>query len=136
MNPVTTALETLPGFILYFASATLLCLLFLAIYVRTTPHRELELIRNGNSTAAIKLGGALIGFTLPVASVITHSVSLTDMTVWGIVALLVQIVGYQLLRVAIPGLSQAVVADRRSVGILAAAVAIALGIINAACMTY
>lgn len=136
MNPVTTALETLPGFILYFTSATLLCLLFLAIYVRTTPHRELELIRNGNSTAAIKLGGALIGFTLPVASVITHSVSLTDMSVWGIVALVVQILGYQLVRVAIPGLSQAVVADRRSAGILAAAVAIALGIINAACMTY
>jgi len=136
MNPVTSALTTLPGFILYFSSATLLCLLFLAMYVRTTPHRELELIRSGNSTAAIKLGGALIGFTLPVASVITHSVSLADMSVWGIVALVVQILGYQLLRVAIPGLSQAVVADKRSVGILAAAVAIALGVINAACMTY
>lgn len=136
MNPVIGALTTLPGFILYFSSATLLCFLFLAIYVRTTPHRELELIRSGNSTAAIKLGGALIGFTLPVASVITHSVSLMDMSVWGIVALVVQILGYQLLRVAIPGLSQAVVDDKRSVGILAAAVAIALGVINAACMTY
>lgn len=136
MNPVTSALETLPGFLLYFSSATLLCFLFLAIYIRTTPHKELELIRNGNSTAAIKLGGALIGFTLPVASVIAHSLSLIDMSVWGLVALTVQILGYQLMRVAIPGLSQAVMDNKHSAGILAAAVAIALGIINAACLTY
>lgn len=136
MNPVASALETLPGFLLYFSSATLLCFLFLAIYIRTTPHKELELIRNGNSTAAIKLGGALIGFTLPVASVIAHSLSLIDMSVWGLVALTVQILGYQLMRVAIPGLSQAVMDNKHSAGILAAAVAIALGIINAACLTY
>jgi len=136
MTPVASSLQTLPSFILYFISATLLSCLFLAIYVRTTPHRELALIRAGNSTAAIKLGGALIGFTLPLASVITHSVSFVDMSVWGLVALAVQILGYQLLRLAIPGLSHAVVADRRSVGIWAATVAIALGILNAACMTY
>jgi putative membrane protein len=136
MNPVASALETLPGFLLYFSSATLLCFLFLAIYIRTTPHKELELIRNGNSTAAIKLGGALIGFTLPVASVIAHSLSLIDMSVWGLVALTVQILGYQLMRVAIPSLSQAVMDNKHSAGILAAAVAIALGIINAACLTY
>jgi len=136
MNPIATSLQTLPNFALYFVSVTLLTLLFLTIYVHTTPHKELHLIRTGNITAAIKLGGALIGFTLPVASVITHSVNLIDMTVWGLVALVVQILGYQVLRLAIPGLSEAVVADRRSVGIWAAAVAIALGILNAACMTY
>ncbi len=136
MNHIASSLQTLPNFFVYFTSATLLSCLFLAIYVRTTPDKELALIRSGNSTAAIKLGGALIGFTFPLASVITHSLNLVDMTVWGLVALIVQIAGYQVLRLVIPGLSEAIIADRRSVGIWVAAVAIALGILNAACMTY
>lgn len=136
MKTAANILETLPAFLAFFVASALLCMLFLAIYVRTTPHREFELIRAGNLTAAIKLGGALVGFTLPVASVVAHSVSLLDMTLWGLVALVVQVLGYQLLRLIVPDLSAAVVADRRSVGVLAAAVAIALGILNAACMTY
>lgn len=136
MNSVASTLQTLPAFLAYFVSSVLLAMLFLAIYVRTTPHREFELIRTGNVTAAIKLGGALVGFTLPVASVVAHSVSLLDMTVWGLVALVVQVLGYQLLRLVIPDLSAAVVADQKSVGVLSGAVAIALGVLNAACMTY
>jgi putative membrane protein len=136
MNALASSLQTLPEFLLYFVSAIALCLAFLAIYVHTTPHRELELIKTGNTAAAIALGGVLIGFVVPLASVITHSVGVIDMCVWGLVALAVQLLGYQAMRLVIPNLSEAIAADNRGVGIWAGAVAVALGLLNAACMTY
>lgn len=136
MNALANSLQTLPDFLLYFFSAIVLCVAFLAIYVHTTPHRELELIKTGNGAAAIKLGGVLIGFVLPLASVITHSVGILDMCLWGLVALAVQLLGYQAMRLFIPNLSEAIAADNRGVGIWAGAVAISLGLLNAACMTY
>jgi putative membrane protein len=136
MNALANSLQTLPDFLLYFLSAVLLCFGFLTIYVHTTPHRELELIKTGNRAAAIKLGGVLIGFVLPLASVITHSVGILDMCLWGLVALAVQLLGYQAMRLFIPNLSEAIAADNRGVGTWAGAVAISLGLLNAACMTY
>jgi putative membrane protein len=130
------SLATLPQFTLYFISAVILMGLFLAIYVRITPHREIELIRQGNQAAATKLGGVLIGYTIPLASVIAHSVDIPDLMVWGAIALFVQIGVYQAIRLSVHNLSAAIQNDNRAVGRWSAAVAIAVGILNAACITY
>jgi uncharacterized membrane protein YjfL (UPF0719 family) len=58
------------------------------------PYREIALIREGNAAAAASLSGAILGFVLPLASAITHSVSLLDMAVWGLIALVVQLLVY------------------------------------------
>lgn len=129
-------LANLPDFVIYFLSAALLMVLFVVVYIRTTPHPEIALIREGNTAAAVKLSGALIGFTIPVASVIVSSVDLFDMMLWGPVALVVQVLTYEVLRLVIPKLSEAIVADRVGVGIFAGAVSISIGILNAACLTY
>ena len=86
MNNVALSLAGLPSFLLYFALGLALFAAFFALYVRVTPYHELELIREGNVAAAISLAGALLGFVLPLASAIVHSVSALDMIVWGIVA--------------------------------------------------
>ena len=56
--------------------------LFLWVYALITPWREFTLIRAGNSSAAIALVGALLGFCLPLANTIAHSVSLADVVLW------------------------------------------------------
>ena len=86
---LTQSLSGLPAFLSYFATAIGLLALFLAVYVFITPYREITLIREGNAAAAASLGGAVLGFVLPLASAITHSVSLPDMAVWGLIALVV-----------------------------------------------
>ena len=72
-------LSMLPAFLAYFAVAVALIAVFLLVYVNVTPYDEIALIRQGNTAAAISLGGAMLGFAMPVANVIAHSDTLADL---------------------------------------------------------
>ncbi|MEG0822695.1 MAG: DUF350 domain-containing protein [Burkholderiaceae bacterium] len=130
------SLAGLPAFALYFGLALVLLAAFLTIYVRLTPYREIELIRGGNVAAAASLGGALIGFALPLASSIANSVSLVDMLIWAVVALAVQLLAYLAARLLVPAIAANVSDGQLASGVFLGAVAVALGILNAAAMTY
>ncbi len=95
-----------------------------------------RLIREGNTAAAASLGGAVIGFVLPLASSIENSVAFLDMLLWGAVALVVQTLGYLVVRALVPQISADIAAGKTASGVFLGAMAIALGILNAACMTY
>ena len=73
-----SSFQDIGNFLLYFGVALGFEALFIALYMAVTSHHETTLIKQGNSAAAISLGGAVLGFTLPLASVIVHSVSLVD----------------------------------------------------------
>lgn len=136
MSPVIASLSSLPAFLAYFGFAIVLLLLFAAIYIWITPHREITLIRAGNVSATIAFAGALIGFALPLASAISQSVSVIDGFVWGFVALVVQALVFFAARLLMPDVSNSVASNNTAAGILLAALSITVGIINAACMTY
>ena len=127
--------EAFPNFVRYVVVGFALAGLFLLIYVMITPWREFRLIRAGNTSAAIALIGALVGFCLPLANTIAHSVSLTDVVLWSLVALVVQVIVHVVMRLLLPDLKQAIEADRLSVGITAGGFATCFGLINAACIT-
>lgn len=129
-------LTGLPLFAAYFGLGLLLLAAFLFIYVRVTPYREIGLIRSGNASAAASLGGAMIGFVLPVASSIENSVSLVDMFLWAVISLIVQLIAFLIVRAVIPTISKNVEEGQLASGVFLGAVAIALGLLNAACMTY
>ena len=46
------------------------------IYILLTPHREIALIREGNSAAALSLGGVLVGLAIPLSASLAGSASL------------------------------------------------------------
>ena len=134
---LTQSLAGLPSFLFYFATAMGLLALFLVVYVLITPYREFTLIREGNVAAAASLSGAMLGFVLPLASAIAHSVSLLDMVIWGVIALLIQILVYLVARFLLfPDLSRDIPAGRVATGVFLGALSIAIGILNAACMSY
>ena len=58
---------------------------FLAAYTRVMPLHEWRLIREGNTAVALVLGGAMLGFAIPLATAIVRSGNLADMAVWAIV---------------------------------------------------
>ena len=124
-----------PNFARYVIVGFGLAGLFLLIYTLITPWREFTLIRAGNSSAAVALIGALLGFCLPLANTIAQSVSLTDVVLWALVALGVQVIVHVGMRLMLPGLKQAIEADRASAGIAAGGFATCFGLINAACLT-
>jgi putative membrane protein len=128
-------LQAFPNFARYVVVGFALAALFLWIYTVVTPWREFALIRAGNSAAATALVGALLGFCLPLANTIAHSISLTDVVLWALVALIVQVIVHLGLRFMLPHLQQAIEADRAAAGIMAAGFAVCFGLINAACLT-
>jgi putative membrane protein len=136
MNNLWQSIAGFPDFLLYFVLALALLALFVAIYVRVTPYREIALIREGNIAASISLSGAVIGLVLPLASAIAHSVSPLDMVAWGVIALVVQLVVYAVTSRLVPHFREAIVADRAAPATLLAALAVSVGILNAASMTY
>jgi putative membrane protein len=101
-----------------------------------TSHHEATLIRQGNTAAAISFAGALIGFTLPLASAIIHSVSLIDMLVWSAIALVVQLAVFLAVDRILRQISSHIEDGNVAAGLTLASVSIAIGIVNAASMTY
>lgn len=129
-------LATLPYFALYFAVTLALVAAFLTVYMLTTRYSEWRLIREGNNAAAITLIGAVLGFVLPLAMVISSSINLVDMVVWGIVAMVVQLAAYLVMRRAQPQFDDAIKAGRTAPAVALAGMSVAIGILNAACITY
>ncbi|MCJ8205179.1 DUF350 domain-containing protein [Pseudomonas sp. RGM2987] len=123
------------GFVLYILGAAVLFALFQFIYTRITPHKEFELIRSGNVAAAIALGGAIIGFAIPASNVIAYSVSILDFVVWAVIAAFVQLLAFLVTSLVLKGASERIKKGEIAAGIYIAAVAISVGMLNAACMT-
>jgi putative membrane protein len=130
------SLQTLGSFLLYFAVALAAMAIFVVLYMAVTSHHEASLIRQGNAAAAISFSGALLGFTLPLASAIIHSVSLIDMMVWSAIAIAVQLGVFLLVDRILREISKHIEEGNVAAGTTLAAASLAIGIVNAACMTY
>jgi putative membrane protein len=119
----------------YFGIASVAVVIFVAIYVTITPHHEFRLIRQGNTAAAISLGGVILGYTIPLAKAVAQSESIVDMLLWSGVALVAQLLAYGITRFILPQLSAHVDEGKTASGIFLASIAVAIGMLNAAAMT-
>ena len=135
MDFVSAALGELPWFLTYMATAVVLTLCYVIIYIWVTPHPEIKLIRE-NNTAAAAFSGSLIGFCLPLASAMANSVSITDCVIWGVVALLVQIIIFFLVCLPIAGISKRIEKGEIASGLWLGVASLAGGLLNAAAMTH
>ena len=134
--PILASLATLPSFLAYFVGALGLVAVFIFVYEKFTPYREFQLISEGNVAAAISLGGAVLGFAMPLASVIAHSVGWIDMIVWGVVALVVQLAVYAAARLFAPRLIAHIESGQVAPATALATASLTVGLLNAACITY
>jgi putative membrane protein len=136
MEILSHSIRGLDDFLVYFAASLALLALFIFIYIRITPYRELVLIREGNVAAAASLSGAIVGFVIPLAHSIAQSVNLADMALWGFIALVVQLLVYFAVSRIVPGLARDIPEGKLAPGVLLGALSLATGILNSACMTY
>jgi putative membrane protein len=135
-NLVARSLSTLPNFLLFFVVAAALVAVFVFLYTHVTPWRELALIRKGNVAAAVSLAGALIGYVLPLAGVVANTHLVSDVVIWGIVAIVVQLLVWGAVTLLQPRLGPRIGEGDLAAAIFLAAGSIAGGIVNAACMVY
>jgi len=123
-------------FLVYLGVSLAYLALFVALYIRVTPYREMQLIREGNMAASFALSGAILGFIVPLASAITHSVSLIDMAIWGLIAMAVQIAAFVVVKICIPSITRDIPENKGAQGFFLGSLSLAVGLLNAACMSF
>ena len=140
MEILHLSIAGLPAFATHLIASLLLLALFLLIYIYVTPYREIQLIRQGNSAAAVSLSGAMLGYAFPLAYSSAQSVNLADMILWGAIALVTQLAVYGVVRIVrifmIPDISSAIQEGKVAQGMFLGALSLATGLLNAGCMTY
>ena len=133
---ILQSLAGLPAFLLYFCTGLIAVVLYLFVYTRVTRHDEFKLICDNHHAAAIALGLSLIGFVIPVVSAIMHTVNVIDCLIWSVIALVVQIAVYYIVKIPVPNLAARIAAGELAPAIWLGLSSIAAGAINAASMVY
>jgi putative membrane protein len=125
----------IPAFLIYFCVSGVLIAAYVFVYTWITPHDEFALIRSNVPGAAVSLGLSTVGFALPLTSAISHSSGILDLAIWGVIALIVQVVVYYLARIPLPDLSQRIAAGEMGPAIWLGLASVTGGLINAASMS-
>ena len=111
-----------------------LCLLFIGItsYIFLTPIKEFKLIKDGNISASISFSGALLGIGIPLASSLSVSNSMLEIIIWGLTAILLQLLCFKVTDTFLKDLSKRNEDDQLATSILLFSIKISVSLINSA----
>lgn len=123
------------NFLLYGATALVLLIAFLAIYIWVTPYHELDEIKGGNTAAAISFGGAMLGFVFPILSALYFTHSIVEMIIWGCAAGIIQLLTFLILH-KFRGVADCVQQGNVASATFLAFASISVGLINAVSISY
>ena len=133
MEPVIQSfLAGFPVLLLHFVVTLGMLGIGVTIYLFVTPYRELDLIRNGNTAAAVSISGAIIGMAIPLAICMASSVNIWDIVIWGVVTLLIQILAYRIGDVLLKDAPTRIENGEMGAAILIVGIKLAISFINAA----
>ncbi|GAC27845.1 DUF350 domain-containing protein [Brumicola pallidula] len=138
MDAVLNSIAGLQNFAIYFVISIALFFVFKLVYSFVTPHDEWKLVKEEKSTAAaIGFGGAMIGFAIALSGAVKNSEFLLDYAIWGVVAIVAQLLAFALLRFTfMPKIAERIQNNEVSAGVMLGAMSVAVGLLNAACMSY
>ena len=106
-----------------------------ALYALLTPHREIQLVRDGNPAAAVSFGAVLVGLALPLAFALAASASLLEVALWGASTAIVQLFLFWLVDLVFVGLPPRMREGDVGAAVLLAAARLATGALLAAAVT-
>ncbi len=95
-----------PITLMHIGVTVLILVLAAGVYILMTPHKEIALIRAGNSAAALSLGGVLLGLSIPLATSLARSTSMLEIALWGAAAVALQLLVFRLVDMLLRGLPQ------------------------------
>jgi len=125
----------LPVLILQLGTTTAIFFVGLVVYFSLTPYRELQLLRQGNVAAGIVLAGEMLALAVALGGMLAHSVSLPDIVLWGLVAIVLQLIAAAVVAIVLRQLAAAIERGEVAYALVLAAAQISAGILNAAAMS-
>lgn len=118
---------------LLHASVTLVMLILgTTLYALLTPHKEIALIREGNSAAALSLGGVMVGLSIPLAISLTASTSVIEIGIWGAATIAVQLLVFRVTDMVLKGLPERIQDGEISAAVLLVGAKLATALVLAA----
>jgi len=121
-----------PHFLVMTSAAGGMLIAATTIYVLLTPWKELALVRGGNGAAGLALAGAIVGLAIPLASCLAASVDVADLLIWGVVALLLQLITYRVVDMLLSGIPARIENDEAGAAIVLIAAKLAAAMLLAA----
>jgi putative membrane protein len=121
-----------PVFLAHAGVTVVILFLAAALYVLLTPHREITLIREGNTAAAVSLGGVLLGLAIPLSASLRASTNVIEIGLWGAVTVIVQLLIFRLVDMILRGLPRRIQEGEISAAALLVGAKIATALIIAA----
>jgi putative membrane protein len=123
------------NYLLHLLTGVGLVMAFFVIYTSITPYDEVLMIRQGNHAAALSLGGTLIGFSLTIASALLHTGDYYQFLIWAGTAMAVQVLVFAIATRLLKMSKDQMEANNGAFGGLLGAISIAIGLINAGCIS-
>ncbi len=127
------------NFLSYLGVAIGLLVVGMVLFTISTPKiKEFKLIAEKNVSAAMLLGGKVMGLAIVLGAAAEYSISLVDMAIWGVIGVFSQIIVFILAEVITIRFSiqKAIEEDNRAVGTMLLSLSIAVGWIVAKCLSY
>ncbi|WP_102263006.1 DUF350 domain-containing protein [Mesobacillus jeotgali] len=127
------------NFAAYLGLGLLLLTAGVGLFVLATPKiKEFELIGKRNITAALSLGGKMLGLAIVLGAAAEYSLSLLDMAIWGSIGIFTQIIVFFVAEVVTVryNLQKAIEEDNRSVGVILFSLSLSVGWIVAKSLSY
>jgi putative membrane protein len=105
------------------------------LYVLLTPWKEIDLVRQGNTAAALALGGVLVGLAAPLAVSLSVSTSIRDILVWGVATVVLQLLVFRLVDLILHGLAQRIREGQIAAAVVLVGTKLATALILSAALT-
>ncbi len=132
---ILTALGTgLPVLLGQLAVTLALLVAGVAVYTRITPYDERRLVADGNPAGGLTLAGAIVALAIPLAATLATSTVILDIVLWGVVALILQLVAFAVASLLIPNLRGQIEAGNVASATALVGVQLGVALINAAAM--
>jgi putative membrane protein len=124
----------LPVLLLQFGATLALLGVAVACYMAATPFHEVRLIREGNTAAGVVLTGSIVALAIPLAATLATSEFVLDILLWGIVALVLQLLAFAVTTLLMRGLRTMIEADNVGAALTLSGIQIAVALLNAGAM--
>lgn len=135
IGSIIDALQSgIPVLLLHFATTLVLLGLGVACYMAITPFHEPTLVAKGNVAAGIVLAGTVIALAIPLAATLATSAVWLDIALWGLVALLLQLVTFAIASIVVRRLRDMIEAGNIAAALMLVGIQVAVALLNAGAM--
>jgi putative membrane protein len=131
---IRSFVDGFPEFMLRTGVALGLLIAGCVIHVLLTPMKELRLIRAGNISAGVTMAAVIVGLAIPLAACLATAATIYDILIWGVVAILLQLLAFSVAHVVLRDLPKRIERDEIGAALVLAAVKIGAAMVMAAAL--